>query len=772
VPTVRSSPAHRRRSVSASLSRWLRSSASSVYASQNFWPLVIIAIVVAIGNLPYLLHLFNPDPLNTLSGLGTVQSSGLISGSTAADPNVGFTAQTLGHLSMVDWLHGHVPWWNPYEGLGSPLAGEMQAATFFPPTAFLLLPNGQVLSHVAVELAAGLSTYFLLRRLSLGRAAAVAGGIAFGLNGTFSWLSHAPANPVALLPMVLLGVELAADTTGRSGARAWGLIGIALALSIYAGFPETAYVDGLFVGVWVIVRAVQLRAVWRTFILTVAKGAGLAVLLAAPLLIAFVDYLPQAYLGAHSGAFGSTALPRNAFSQAFLPYVYGPINSFSPNDATGTLTTIWGSVGGYLTFSAVILALIGLYGARFRALRVMLLIWTIVSFGRTYGVQPFQHIAFFRYSDPSWEFALIALAAFGMDDVIRVRVPRWWILASSLVSLAFFGVVANGARSEVHRLVDAAHHQAWALTSLLWALAMIGITVLAALLLRGRIRALVLVAIFSLDAALMFAIPEFSAPRSASIDTAPVSFLQKHLGSYRFYSIAPIQPNYGSYFSVSSLDVNDLPVPKLWSTFVNQDLDPNAVPIVFNGTMRKDPSGSNALEEFARHFSAFEGAGVKFLLVPTGTVLPQLPPTDALRRVFADPSTQIYQLPTPSPIFSTSQGNCVVRASTFASATVTCPRPQQLVRRELYMKGWDASSNGRSVDVTPFDTVYQQVHVPAGTSTISFSFTPPYVILGFVAFLVGVGCLLAPPIWRRRRHLITRRRGVAAGTSPDRPTSH
>ena len=172
--------------------------------------------VVVVGNLPYLLHLFDPNPLDTLSGLGTVKTPGLIAGSTAADPNVGYTAQALGHLSMVDWIHGHVPWWNPYEGLGSPLAGDMQAATFFPPTAFLLLSNGQVLSHITVEMVAGLSTYFLLRRLALGRPAAVAGGIAFGLNGTFSWLSHAPANPVAFLPLLLLGVELAADTYRRS----------------------------------------------------------------------------------------------------------------------------------------------------------------------------------------------------------------------------------------------------------------------------------------------------------------------------------------------------------------------------------------------------------------------------------------------------------------------------------------------------------------------------------------------------------------------------
>jgi hypothetical protein len=738
----------------------MRSSAITLYASPNFWPVLLVVGVVTVGNLPYLLHLFDPNPLNTLSGLGTVQTAGVMTGSTATDPNVGFTAQTLGHLSMVDWLHGHVPWWNPYEGLGSPLAGEMQAASFFPPTIFLLLSNGQVLSHLVVELVAGLSTYFLLRRLSLGRAAATAGGIAFGLNGTYSWLSHAPANPVAFLPMLLLGVEMAADTNVTRHAHAWVLIGVAFGLSIYAGFPETAYLDGILVAVWVIVRTVQLHSAWRTFLLTIAKGGALGILLAAPLLIAFADYLPHAYLGAHSGAFGSTSLPRGAFSQAFLPYVYGPINGFSPNDSTGTLTTIWGSVGGYITFSILILALIGLYGSRLRAIRVALLIWTIVSFARTYGVEPFQHIvnalpvmgdvAFFRYSDPSWELALIVLAAFGLDETIRNLVPRWWILLSALVILVMWVLIANGARSELHRLVDAAHHQAWATASVLWALAMVGVTLVAALMLRGQTRAIVLVAVVGLDAIVMFAVPEVSAPRSATIDTAPVSFLKTHLGSSRFYSIAPIQPNYGSYFAISSLDVNDLPVPKLWSTFVTKELDPNAIPIVFNGSMRKDPKGSTALAEFAFHLRAFETAGVKYLLVPSGTVLPSFA-ADQLRRVFSDSSTQIYQLPSSVPMFSTSRGNCAVQASTDDSVTVRCRHPQSLIRRELYMPGWSASSNGSSVRITPYDAVYQQVRVPAGTSTVRFTFTPPYVGLGFVALLLGVICLIVPPVWRRSR---------------------
>jgi hypothetical protein len=726
-------------------------------------PVILIVGVVVIANLPYLLGLFDPDPLHLLSGLGTVTTSGPLAGSTAVDPNSGFTAQALGHLSMVDWIHGHVPWWNPYEGLGSPLAGEMQAASFFPPTGFLLLSNGQVLSHLTVEIVAGLSTYFLLRRLCLGRPAAVAGGIAFGLNGVYSWVSHAPANPVAFLPLALLGVEMAVANPRRS-TRAWVTIAVALSLSVYAGFPETAYIDGILVAIWVAVRFIQLGDARRTFLLTVMKGLGVGVLLTAPLLVAFADYLPQAYVGAHNGTFASTTLPRGAFSQSFLPYVYGPIDGFSGNDATGTLTVIWGSVGGFIAFSVVIFSLIGLYGHRLRALRFALLTWIILSFGRTFGIEPFQHIvnalpgmrdvAFFRYSDGSWELALTVLAAFGLDELAREKVPRWWILLSSATSLALLVLVATGAQGEVHRLIGAAHHHAWAVLSVIWAAGIVALVAISATFIRGRLRELVLVAVVAVDTVVMFALPEFSAPRAVSVDTAPVSFLQKHLDGDRFYTIGPIAPNYGSYFGLNSLDVNDLPIPKLWNTYVTHQLDRNAIPYVFNGSARTKATGSTALEEFSRHFTAFETAGVKYLVVPTGTVLPAFRGGQTLPRVFSDNAVQIYQLPAPVPMFSMRTGTCSIRADGVDRASVTCPFPHTLIRHQLPMNGWYASVNGSTAEITPYNGVFQQVRLPAGTSLVTFTYSPPHVVLGYALFFVGLACLAVLPLWRRGRHPI------------------
>jgi hypothetical protein len=170
-------------------------------------------------NAPSLLAFSSSNPLDYRSGLASRVTPGPLPGERAIDPNDGYVSQALGHRAALDWVHLRVPWWNPYEGTGTPLAGGMQSGAFFPPTLLALLPNGPLYEHVLLEILAGFCTYLLLRRLALGRWASAAAGAAFALNGTFAWFAHAPVNPVPFLPALLLGVELAlsAAATGRRG---------------------------------------------------------------------------------------------------------------------------------------------------------------------------------------------------------------------------------------------------------------------------------------------------------------------------------------------------------------------------------------------------------------------------------------------------------------------------------------------------------------------------------------------------------------------------
>src|SRR5580704_6860063 len=76
-----------------------------VLRGRHFRPIVAIVAVILLGNSLYLLHVFNPNPLNLYSGLAAITHPGLTAGSPSADPNSGITSQALGHLAAEDWLH-------------------------------------------------------------------------------------------------------------------------------------------------------------------------------------------------------------------------------------------------------------------------------------------------------------------------------------------------------------------------------------------------------------------------------------------------------------------------------------------------------------------------------------------------------------------------------------------------------------------------------------------------------------------------------------------
>ena len=119
---------------------------------------IAIAAIVVLANLPYLVGVFDANPLAPRASLVAASAAGPVDGQSTIDPNNGFVSQALGHRAALDLIHLELPWWNPYEGSGTPLAGEMQSAALFPPTLLLLASNGQLYEHVLLEMLAGIAT--------------------------------------------------------------------------------------------------------------------------------------------------------------------------------------------------------------------------------------------------------------------------------------------------------------------------------------------------------------------------------------------------------------------------------------------------------------------------------------------------------------------------------------------------------------------------------------------------------------------------------------
>jgi hypothetical protein len=737
--------------------RWPRIEVGRRLSPDQRAVLVVVAAVV-LAHLPLLLGLFDPNPLGPRSGLvsAATYSPGLLRGYDTADPNDGFVSQALGHRASLDLLSGHLPWWNPYEGTGAPLAGETQSAALFPPTLLTRLGDGQVWEHMLLALVAGLSTFLLLRRICVNRWVSAAAGTAFALNGTFAWYYAPNVNPVAFLPLLLLGIELAyaASVAGRRGG--WWLIAVAGALSCYAGFPEVAYIDGLLGVFWFAWRCGCIGSD-RLMLLARKAAAGLVAgtLLSAPLLVVSFGYFTHADLASHgSGGNATFHLPLQVLPELVIPYVYGPIFSSS--------TPAYAWDGGYLSASLVLFALIGLFSQGRRGLRIALLAWTVLALARIYGQPPLlghilgvlpgmSRVAFYRYAFASLELAVVILAALGLDAVARRLHTRRTLLWAGLAAFVIVALAAFEAWRVSPEAGGGLRLHSYFGVSVAFAAAIVLVGVGVALVRDSGVRTSLVALLIVAEALVLFAIPEASAPRNARVDHAPVEFLQRQLGNSRFFTLGPLQPNYGSYFGLGSLNVNDIPIPDAFSKYVHAHLDAVVQPHVFVGTYGggRPTSAPSPEDELLRNLAGYRAAAVTYVLVPAGEALPK---TKAFKLVFRSPSTWIYHLAGAAPYFTTTNPQCTVRANGRQSVLLSCPRPTVLVRRETNLPGWSARVDGHSSPLHTVDGLFQAVDVERGEHQVTFSYSPPHIRWGFAGFAAGCLWLILAPVAARRRN--------------------
>jgi hypothetical protein len=592
--------------------------------------LFLIALLPLIIALPQLLGWLKADPALYVGGIAKGYQGGFLPGCPYIDPNNGFTTQALGYRAALDWMHGIVPWWNPYSGVGLPLAAEYQPAAFFPLTFLLLLPNGMVWEHLMLQVLAGWGTYGLLRQLGLKPIAAFTGGILFAFNGTLAWFDHASALPVPFLPWMLWGVERAFAKANLGLKGGWRVFAMALAMNLLAGFPETAYLSGLLALVWVVLRWAQsvhgyrIKFVWRIIL-----GGVVGIALAAPQILAFFLFLPHAFLAGHSGAFANAALPHEAIIPSLIaPYVYGPIEAYS--NIWNLLWGLWGGIGGYVTILVLIMAIYGFFVRR-SALAWVLIAWFFLTLGKTFGfhiitaiwnaLPAIKEAAFFRYITPTWELALIILVSFGIDNLANFKsdfkhLPRWVTITATFLILGSSLLYIWHLWTNISLSADLRH---WAIASILWS----GITVSLCLIFiflakKHRKVVLALVSLIVIDIVIMFAIPTLSNPRAGEVDMPAISFLQKNLDFNRFYTLGPIQPNYGAYFGIASINHNYLPINQQWVDWVQTHLDNSADPVCFTGNFSRPSDQPSQAQELRKNLTNYEWAGVKYVVAPAG----------------------------------------------------------------------------------------------------------------------------------------------------------
>lgn len=589
-------------------------------------PYLLLFAVPLLSNLMSLVGFTKDNPMPMVAGLNTQLSLGPLPGYSFLDPNIGFTMQALGKLVAEDWLHGIVPYWDPYMGIGMPLAGEMQPAAFFPLVLIFALHNGVLFSRIFLQWISGLGAYLLLRRLTRGASWIPAIGAAlFQLNGTFAWLPDVASFPAAILPFVLLGIEMSLSAVQEGSWFGWRLLAVSVGLSICAGFPETTFVNGVLAVIWSVARLRLLshRYYWP-YIRKLLSGVGVGILLSLPALIPFLDMLPYDFLGQHGGSFSGVHLLSPALTMTFIPYIFGPITAFSNITGSPTLASIWANIGGYVSLLLLVCAVLAVKGRHQRSLRMALAIWVLLALTKTFGVPfvgsilnviPFlSHVAFFRYSDPSWELAIIVLATFFLDDLstgVRYKVT----LGSAVACCVCLVIVILPSLGLVRGLSTDHESLAWVSVSLAWAV----ISIMAMSWFMRMPRGVTWVSLVLLvDSLGLFIVPQLSNPTAYSIDEPAIHFLESHTGTLRMYTLGPLSPNYGSYFDIPSIDYNALPVPSNWLSYVQKNLFQNVAPATFNGNAQNNPAGQTAMAAFTKNMKKYEEVGVGYVVATSG----------------------------------------------------------------------------------------------------------------------------------------------------------
>ncbi|HEY3090397.1 MAG TPA: hypothetical protein VGJ59_20295 [Jatrophihabitantaceae bacterium] len=747
-----------------------------------------VAAAVVLANATYLLGFAHLDPYIMRSGLSPTVEHGVLPGYYTIDPSDGFISQALGAQALHQVLSGHIPWWNPYEGLGAPLLGEMESAALFPLVILQALPDGFLIFHIALELVAGCATVALVRSLGLHAAAAGLAGVLFGLNGALVWLLNAPTGPVAFVPLVLVGIERARRSAAARAPGGYLTVAVAVWLSIVAGFPEGAYLGALLALVWAIWRLAGSRGYRRGFAIRLAAGSVLGLSLAAPSLWSFTSYVRDGGdVGTHAGSYADVSLTHPALGSFFAPYAYGLPVSFVRAEPQRRLLHVWENIGGYVTIACLLMALVGATGRRHRGARLLCAAWATVGLGRVFGLPVITqlvdlipgmiHVWTARYFNPTVVLCVAVLVAFTIDDILRHELRPARVVGPAIVSSAVVIVgwrlahpavaaVEGSGRADIARYFR--YSYLWAVVSLL--------TLTGAALLShrwSRPAAAMVCGVLAVEAIVAFEMPSLAAPRSSTKDTALIAFLSERASLAKsgqdlgrvFSATNALAANYGSYYDVAQLNVNDRPVPSLWTDYVESRLDPVAG-LRFIGGSR--PAARQAL---AQYVDGYRAAAVEWVLLPLHAPVPA-GLGGALQHYEDTAESSIYRLGGALPYASAESAGCTVTAKSRTAFDVDCPTASTLVRRELYFTGWHASVNGHGARIRPYDTTFQSVSVPAGHSTVRFSYTPPdgngSVVLALIAFLVlaGSATVRVPTVRRALAVRTTRRDTQYVGTGP------
>jgi hypothetical protein len=632
------------------------------------------------------------------------------------------------------------PLWNPQVGAGMPLLADPQAQAFQPLQLLAFaLPWMRAAGAVAAlrVLVALVFTFLWMRRQGLGAGPAMAGAFAYGLGGFLVlWVGWPIANSAALLPLVLYAAALCRQREERRDLLLLAIGGFSLLLG---GHPETIlYAFGLVAAVLaaqtfdasdgssVGVRARRLRAS--------VLALGVAGLVAAPVLLPTVEYLPETLRAARleargvqsEGILGVRALvpifAPNAFGNSRFVEYWGPLNT--NEDAGGFV--------GTATLLGVLLAA----GSRRRFPREWLFLGVI---GVCLAVLAMPGVS--RRPLMLLAFSLAYVGACTLERFRRGEVTWWPVLiaAAALAGVIVWASVAYPHPEDPERL--AILRFGW----LRWHLRFLVLATFLLMLARGR-RWMPPAVAGLIVAELLLAHRPANPPmpkRLALPNPPALQFLRDELDGGRMAAMGrALPPNLPLLWNLADARVYNPMAPRAYVDFTAP---------VTTGWWGEVPEWGRPRNPLYRRL------GVRYILTGPDEVL--RPP---LRQVFGDATARIWAVPDPQPILALqpSAGARLLlrkkepepREPQWLQAAAALPEPRRLETSMFQDGHWHVFADGRRLRPEPADGPFVAALLPAGTRKVDLIYRPGSFVLGCVLAALGlaVTALIAVPPPARR----------------------
>lgn len=717
------------------------------------------------------------------------------------------------------YWEGEVPFWNPYQGGGAPHVANMQSAVFDPLLLGVKLsptPLMWDLSLVAAFLLGAAAAYLFGRMLGLDVVPAVVSSGAFSLSGWFFLYSNNHfSRSYVFLPVLFLLVELVLRS--RRFLPVLGLA-VAVAANIYIGMPEASFFVIGAAAAYAAFRVVQVRTATavRLSVVRLGGGAFLGLLLAAPLLLLFLEYEPLSFnLHKRQLARGTEADPAWGALHWIIPWFPGAPELPEPRPRN------------WIGVAVAISALVAVSGReetkRLRAW--FFLVLGILVLAKIYDVGMLEWVGrlpaaesaiFPIYAAPVASFAFAVLAGIGVQVLWSrdLRAGRFFVLFGVLLTVLLATLAVSGRLGEIR----AGPEKVW-LGGALFAYLAVGAVLLSSRL--GRKWAACLLAGVVLAELLWLApLPSRTYPTRADPFVAPgwmpfVRAAQRDEPFSRVFALdGKLYPNTASALGLQDIRAVDALYveryfryvqafiqPNVFDRFTGEEADPQ-----YRGNPMFDVLGVSAVLA-ARDL---KGSGLRLVgrdldtrvyentnAYPRAWVVHDVHVVDGEDDAFAllqararrsdgafDPRYEAVvesAEDTPgTPLLALQDGRADCEAGRLDDATierytsnsvtigVRAACPGLLVLPDTYYPGWRATVDGRDQPLYPTNGAFRGVTVPAGTSQVEFRYEPRAFPVGIALAMGGLAVFAVLWIISGRR---SGRRSVADPVSRSSPTS-